>query len=300
MKKGGLGKGLDALFTDNSEIKPDTMPEGSLVIMRIGVIEPNSEQPRKHFDDDKLLELSQSIKEHGLIQPIVVRKKGNSYEIVAGERRWRASRMAGLSEVPVVIRDYSDRESMVIAMIENLQREDLNPVEQAEGYEALMRDFNMTQEEIASVTGRSRPAIANMVRILNLPVSVLEQVKKGIISAGHAKAILSVSDKEKMEILAALVEREGLSVRDTEERARKILKELGKNNRKAEDENDSNDDKSSLDMVLLQVKSMESSLEQRLGRKVRIISEGKGKGRLEIDFYDSDDFEKLLHIFGDI
>ena len=193
LKKGGLGKGLDALFVEN-----DT-GDTSSVTLRISEIEPNREQPRKNFDEEALTELADSIRQHGVIQPLLVRPMENgTYQLVAGERRWRASRMAGLTEVPVVIKDLSEIEAMELALIENLQRQDLNPIEEAVGFQQLMERYSMTQEQVASRVGKSRPAVANALRLLNLPEQVVAMVQSGEVSPGHARALLKLEDEEQI------------------------------------------------------------------------------------------------------
>ena len=211
MKKGGLGKGLDALFMDNQTA------DSGIVTLRLSEIEPNKEQPRKVFSEESLNELADSIKEHGVLQPLLVRPLSTGgYQLVAGERRWRASRMAGLREVPVVIRDMGEEEAMEIALIENLQREDLNAIEEASGYKLLMERYGMTQEQVAKRVGKSRPAVANALRLLHLPEKVMQMVEEGEVSAGHARALLSFTDKERMEEVAQKVKTGRYSVRDIE------------------------------------------------------------------------------------
>ena len=210
-RRSGLGKGLDALFMDN-----DTNDTG-VVTLRLSQIEPNREQPRKVFNEEALNELADSIREHGVLQPLLVRPlPGGVYQLVAGERRWRASRMAGLQEVPVVIREMDEEQAMEIALIENLQREDLNAIEEASGYKLLMERYNMTQEQVAKRVGKSRPAIANALRLLNLPEPVLEMVEEGEVSPGHARALLSFDDPQRMMDVAQKVRTGKYSVRDIE------------------------------------------------------------------------------------
>ena len=217
-KKGGLGKGLDALFLDNS-----TEERGGSVTVSLNDIEPNRDQPRKDFDEEALSELAESIALHGVIQPLLVRPiSDGGYQLVAGERRWRASRMAGLTEVPVFIREMSDRQVAEVALIENLQREDLNPLEEAKGYAQLMKDYSLTQEQVAKSVGKSRPAVANAMRILELPEEVLEYVRNGKLSAGHARTLLPIKDKQTLLKLAEEIVLKDISVRETE----RIVKSL--------------------------------------------------------------------------
>ena len=210
-KKGGLGKGLEALFAENAVDENE-----SAIQLKINEIEPNRQQPRKEFDESALMELAGSIAQHGILQPLLVRPViGNGYQLVVGERRWRAARMAGLTEVPVIIRQMSDQEMMELALIENLQREDLNAWEEAEGFRQLMDSYQMTQEEVAKVVGKSRPAIANSLRILGVPASVAEMIKDGILTAGHARALLAFPENE-IEAAAKEAAEKGLSVRELE------------------------------------------------------------------------------------
>ncbi|MBP1590975.1 MAG: ParB/RepB/Spo0J family partition protein, partial [Oscillospiraceae bacterium] len=218
-KKGGLGMGLGALFSDNaSEVQGKST-------LRISEIEPNRLQPRKDFDEEAIASLADSIKDHGLLQPIVVRPYGRAYQIVAGERRWRAARVAGLGEVPVVIKEFSDSEAMQIALIENLQRENLNPVEEALGYRELSEKYDMTQESIAEMTGRSRSAVTNAIRILGLPDEVLEMIRNGQVSTGHAKVLLALDDEKTIKELAAQVADGVLTVRALENAVKSLKSE---------------------------------------------------------------------------
>lgn len=277
-KKGGLGRGLDALFADNSleEISPS-----SAVRLKINEIEPNREQPRKEFDEKALSELADSISRHGVIQPLLVRPLSDgSYQLVAGERRWRAARLAGLSDVPVVIKELSDSEAMEIALIENLQREDLNPIEEAQGLKLLIDTYGLTQEDCASRVGKSRPAIANSLRLLALPDTLLDLVKSGKLSSGHARALLPLSDGEKMLSLAQEIISKELSVRETE-RAVKLLLNGKKTPEKKVKKRDRYYDE------------VELALSGTMGRRVRILP-GKGqRGTLEIEFFSKDDLSKI-------
>lgn len=282
-KNKGLGKGLDALFADNY------IEEKAVTELKISQIEPNKSQPRDHFDETALRELADSIRNHGVLQPLVVRPVGgDQYQIVAGERRWRASRMVGLAEVPVVIKELSDMEALEIGIIENLQREDLNPVELALGYKALMEDFSMTQEDVAKKVGKSRPVIANSVRILGLPKGALELVKTGEITTGHAKALLALDDEALIEEIAQKVAKDKLLVRDVERLARE-RKSLPKPEKKISR-------RPNLGWGNSYYKEMEIALSTELGRKVN-ISPGDGKTTLSLDFYtqeELDDFVKRI------
>ena len=281
-KKGGLGKGLDALFEDNSMEK---LSGSSAVILKLSEIEPNRSQPRKTFDEAALGELADSIAKHGVIQPLLVRPLSDgSYQLVAGERRWRASRMAGLTEVPAVIREMSDSEAMELALIENLQREDLNPIEEAEGIRLLMSTYSLTQDEAAEKVGKSRPAIANILRLLNLPDPLLALVKDGTLSQGHARALLSLVDEKQMIETAKLCIEKGYSVRETEKLVRAILTNSEKPPKKEKRRD-------------IYFDEAEIAIGETLGRKVKVIN-GKGeKGTLEIEFFSKEDLSLLAQIF---
>lgn len=279
-KKGGLGKGLEVLFAENS-----IEEEGKTVSLPISEIEPNRAQPRKQFDDEALAELSASISQHGVLQPLLVRPvAGGSYQLVAGERRWRASRMAGLTEVPVVIREMSDKEAAELALIENLQREDLNPMEEAMGYRTLMETYGLTQEETAKSVNKSRPAVANALRLLSLPPSLHPLLEDGQLSAGHARAILSVPSPQLQEKLADKVVAEGLSVRQTEALAKRLA--AGEATPPPRPEGPD---------LSIYLKEAERTLGARFGRKVSIVS-GKRKGRIELEYYGPDDLTALLDL----
>ncbi len=276
MSKGGLGNGLDSLFNDNtSEIQVKKT-------LRISEIEPNRSQPRKNFSDEAISALADSIQEHGMLQPILVRPLSTGgYQIVAGERRWRAARMLGLDEVPVNIKELSDMETMQIAIIENLQRENLNPVEEAAGYNELIENYGMTQDKVAKMVGRSRSAVANAVRLLSLPERVLKMLEKGDISAGHGRALLGFEDNE--ELLTAMAVKAadgGLTVRQVEKAVQKYTLSdeeiIEKSNRK-------------IDNYFVE---MEISLNARLGRKVK-VDYGKNKGALILEFYDKEDLAAI-------
>lgn len=277
-KKGGLGRGLDALFADNSI---EEIASTSAVKLKIMDIEPNRDQPRKIFDEDALAELADSIAKHGVIQPLLVRPMPDgSYQLVAGERRWRASRMAGLTEVPVVIKELSDDEAMALALIENLQREDLNAIEEAQGIKALMDTLSLTQDEAAERVGKSRPAVANALRLLKLPDSVIALVTDGKLSPGHARALLGFKDEQDIIETADLIIEKGLTVRDVE----KLVK---KRNKEPKAEKPAARRASYYDEV-------ELALTDFLGRKVKVGTKpGKESGVLEIDFFDKDDLTRL-------
>ena len=281
VKKSGLGRGFDAIFADNSV--EDISTGNSTTKVKLLDIEPNREQPRKQFDEEALAELSDSIAQHGVLQPLLVRPMPDGgYQLVAGERRWRASRMAGLTEVPVVIRDLTDAQVAELALVENLQRENLNPLEEANGYKELSDKFGYTQEKISEIVGKSRPTIANALRLLNLPEDVQEMVSNGSLSMGHARAILSLQDDKMKTDLAKLVIANDLSVRETERIARNMAKEAPRV-KKTKKRNPYYDE-------------AELALSEVLGRKVKITKSSK-KGALEIEFFDDADLKKLLKIF---
>lgn len=274
-KFGGLGKGLDTIFAEN-----ETEESNSSVMLKISEIEPNRSQPRKNFDENALSDLAQSISQHGLLQPLLVRPLPiGGYQIVAGERRYRACRMAGLTEVPVTIRELSDTETMELALIENLQREDLSPIEEALGYKALIDEHGFSQEEVATSVGKSRPAIANSLRILKLPDSVLEYVKQDKISAGHARALLMLDSEEDMLELAELIYKKDLSVRQAEKLAKK----------KPEVEEDTQ-----LERKPSFYSMVELALNESLGRKIKVNkNKGKQGGVLQIEFYSDEELTEL-------
>lgn len=272
--KKGLGTGLGALFGEDAELSlEDKIP--------ISRVEPRTGQPRTVFDEGALQELSESIAQHGLLQPITVRKLDSGYyQIIAGERRWRASRMAGLTEVPVRIIEADDRKVQELALVENLQREDLNPMEEAKGYRALMNDYGLTQEAVAQSVGKSRPAVANALRLLSLPEAIADMLERGDISSGHARALLPIEDKLLQLEAAKQVVEKGLSVRQTESLVASLLKAPKK---KAEK------DPNAIDYAAV----MGAQLGQALGRKVNIV-DGRKRGRIELEYYGADDREALL------
>jgi ParB family chromosome partitioning protein len=284
MTKRGLGKGLDALFADNS---PDGDAGTGAVTLKLNEIEPNRGQPRKNFDEAALAQLADSIKQHGVLQPLMVRPiaGGGGYQLVAGERRWRAARMAGLSEVPVVVRELDDEQVVAIALIENLQREDLNPVEEAEGYHTLMEAYGLTQDEVSQRVGKSRPVVANALRLLSLPGGVLDMVKDGRLSQGHARTLLGVPDKSGIKNLANEIVAKGLSVREVEKLVKRAQSGQPPSIKPPE-----------------QVGVLESEvgrcLTERLGRKVSVLA-GKKKGIIEIEYYGDEDLKELCNIIAE-
>ena len=282
-KKTGLGKGLDALFKDTiKEEIVDEIKEGEAIVkLDINEVEPNKEQPRKRFDEEAIEELSESIKRYGLIQPIVVTKKDGYYEIIAGERRWRACKKAGLKEVSVIIREDDERKNKEIALIENIQREDLNAVEKAMGIKMLMDDYSLTQQEVSDILGKSRSAIANTVRILNLDKRVLELAKEGKLTEGHCRALLRIEDGDKqLETALRLIE-EGANVREAEEKAKQKKK-----NKKKDIRNEAI------------FRDIEDSFQSFFGTKVKLQA-GSKKGKIVIEYKSNEDLERLLELIRD-
>ncbi len=277
-KKGGLGKGVDALFFDNAV-------EENAVTLSVDEIEPNREQPRKTFDAAALAELSDSIREHGVIQPLLVRPMADgSYRLVAGERRYRAARMAGLTEVPVTVREMSDEEESIFALIENLQREDLNAIEEAEGLKRLIDSFGLTQEQAAARVGKSRTAVTNALRLLHLPEEITALVKDGKVSMGHARALLSVEDAAELSRIAELIVKNGISVRETD----RLCKRAGKTEKTPVKRTKTRD---------RFYDEVELALSEAMGRKVKVYTEKGGRGTLEIEFFGTEDLKKLAQEF---
>lgn len=281
--KRGLGSGLSALFEDT---QPAAASGEEILTLPVSKVEPRAGQPRYNFDGEALEELSESIKQYGVIQPITVRRlSGGYYQIIAGERRWRASRLAGLTEIPARVIEADERKATELALVENLQREDLNPIEEARGYKTLMDEFGMTQEEAAQSVGKSRPAVTNALRLLNLSDAVLKMVESGTLSAGHARALVPVKKPEKQLEAAQSVVDKHLSVRQTEAMVSRLL---------SEPEGEAEEEPASRGKVVVDyVKEMERELENALGRKVRLVDSRK-KGRIELEFYGADDRESLI------
>jgi ParB family transcriptional regulator, chromosome partitioning protein len=280
MMKKGLGKGLGALITSaNSENE-----ESGILEIKINDIEPNINQPRKFFDDDKLFQLSESIKQHGIMQPIIVKKEQNIYRIVAGERRWRAARMAGIATVPVIVKELSNKQVMEMALIENLQREDLNAIEEAEAYERLIKEYNLTQEEVSTAVGKSRSAVANSIRLLCLSEKIRGFIVSGQLSSGHARALIVVEDKDLQLEIAEEVIKNSLNVRETEKLVKKYLskKPAKKTEKKSE--------------VIIE---LEDRLKNIFGTKVQILSNNK-KGKIMIEYYSNDELDRILEMCGNI
>lgn len=295
-KARGLGKGLDALFGDMEvSVEPSSKEEESSAVhdieaaethegikyIDINNIKPNANQPRKTFDEGKLEELADSIREHGLIQPLVVRKSTNGYEIVAGERRWRAARIIGIKEIPAIVRELSDEENMLLAIIENMQREDLDPIEEAEGISQMIETYGLSQEQVSKSLGKSRPYITNQLRLLKLPEEIRKMVSDGRLSSGHVRALITIDDEEKQIKLAVQAVEQGMSVRQVE-----ALAKANKNVKKS---------KSAKKKKSADVKRVEEDLKVALGTKVNLNQNGK-KGKIEIEFYSKDELERLIEL----
>lgn len=279
MAERGLGMGLGALFGDAAI---DEAPN-DFITLPISKVEPRKDQPRTVFDEAGLEELASSIREHGVLQPLTVRSAGNGYyQIIAGERRWRASRLAGLTEVPVRIIEADDRKATELAMVENLQREGLNPVEEAQGYKVLISEYGLTQEEVAQRVSKSRPVIANALRLLSLPDNLIKMLESGQLSTGMARTLLSLENEYQMQIAAKQITENKLTVRDAEKLVKKIS---GEKSERIKKKNDA--------YVVNYMEELEQRLSKTLGRRVKII-DGKHKGRIEIEYYSHDDFEQLF------
>lgn len=293
-RKGGLGSGLGALFGEDLKYDQETTLPGALTVLPLTKVEPRPDQPRKEFDEGALEELAESIHTHGLIQPVVVRPlPGDYYQIIAGERRWRAARLAGLTEIPVRVLEADDRVAMELALVENLQREDLNPIEEAQGYCVLMEEYELTQEEVSEAVGRSRSAVANALRLLNLTGEVQEMVARGELSAGHARALIPLRGERAQERAAETIIKERLSVRQTEALCARLARGSA--------ERQKSKTPGGVDSVDY-AKEVERELENALGRRVTLV-DGKKKGHIELEFYGAEDREKLienLKLFGSL
>jgi len=275
MKK-GLGKGLGALL-DSDNILAET---SAVSEVKINEIEPNKEQPRKQFDQEKLKGLADSIKQHGVVQPIIVKKSENGYSIIAGERRWRAAKLAGLKTIPAIVKDLSTREIMEVALIENIQREDLNPIEEAEAYKKLMDEHNLTQEDLSKVVGKSRAAIANSIRLLTLPETIKEMLVNELLTPGHARTLITIEDEEKQKLLAKTIVEKNLNVRETE----KLIKnQTAQKKKRKSPERDAN------------IIDLEEKLKSILGTKVD-LQHYSNKGRIVIEYYSNEEFDRIIDI----
>lgn len=292
-RKGGLGKGLDSLITNKvgtaTEVTKTPEPDKDVTFVKIGKVEPNREQPRKNFDEDALLELSESLKQYGVLQPLLVQDKNDYFEIIAGERRWRAAKMAGLKEIPVIIKNLSSQEIVEISLIENIQREDLNPIEEALAFKRLLEEFNLKQDEVAERVSKSRTAVTNSMRLLKLDERVQQMVIDDLISTGHARALLAITDKEKQYNLAQKIFDEKLSVRETEKLVKKLQKQKEETPKKSEDNN-----------LSVFYEELEQKLKSIMGTKVAIHQKDKEKGKIEIEYYSKDELERIIELFQSI
>lgn len=300
MNKKGLGKGLGAIFTDNETIAPveEVQPHEKEIEIAVSDIIPNPLQPRKTFDAAKLAELTESIKEHGVIQPLIVRKNGAKYEIVAGERRWRAAKTAKLKTVPVIVREYDNAKMAEIALVENIQRHDLNAIEEAEGIKRLMNEFGFNQEQAAKKIGRSRTAVTNILRLLNLPASVREAVSRETLTMGQVRPLLSLENAQEQEKLARIIAEQGLSARAVEEIVKKI-----KNGEEITFENDAEQTKKAKETrknkkteISIYCRDFQNRLIELLGTKVKIVPKNEKQGKIEIEYYSAEDLERIYEL----
>ena len=292
-KKRGLGRGLNALIntgsdTENNKENTKENHEYKEVFINISLVEPNRNQPRKEFDKESLSELANSIKQYGILQPIIVQKNGDMYEIIAGERRWRAAKEAGLTEVPVIVRDYDKQKVMEISIIENIQREDLNPIEEAMAYQSLMEEYGLKHDELAEKVSKNRSTITNSMRLLKLSKDIQQMLIDGRISTGHAKVLLSVEDINEQEKIAQELIDKSLSVRELE----KLVKKYTKPRKKKDDKNDKD--------YSLFYREYEDRLKDILGTKVQINTKDKNKGRIEIDYYSAAELERIVELLNSI
>ncbi len=298
VKRGGLGKGLDSLITDKVGSGNNTAetasakkaePDKDVTFVKIGKVEPNREQPRKNFDEDALLELSESLKQYGVLQPLLVQDKKDYYEIIAGERRWRAAKLAGLKEVPVIIKNLTEQEIVEISLIENIQRENLNPIEEALAYKRLLNEFNLKQDEVAERVSKSRTAVTNSMRLLKLDERVQQMVIDDLISTGHARALLGITDNEQQYAFAQQIFDEKLSVRETEKLVKKLQKQKPEKQKQPVD-----------DSLSVFYEDMEQKLKAIMGTKVAIHQKDNQKGKIEIDYYSTDELERIMELFQSI
>lgn len=295
VKRNGLGKGLDSLIPNKNEKKPqtsaktdergkkeDVLKSGEIMV-KINQVEPNRDQPRKDFDEDALVELADSIKQFGILQPLIVQKKKDYYEIIAGERRWRAAKIAGVKEVPVIVKEFTDQEIVEISLIENIQRENLNPIEEAMAYKRLLQEFNLKQDEVAERVSKSRTAVTNSMRLLKLSPRVQQMIVDDMISTGHARALLAIDDEEQQYILANRIFDEKLSVRETEKLV-KALKNPKKETKKPKQEH------------TFVYDNIEEQMKNIIGTKVSVNPKANGKGRIEIEYYSEEELERIYDL----
>lgn len=290
-RKSGLGKGLDSLITDKVG-KTVEVPEEvkkQEVLVNISKVEPNRDQPRKNFDEDALLELSESIKQFGVLQPLLVQDRKDYYEIIAGERRWRAAKLAGIKEIPVIIKNLTEQEIVEISLIENIQREDLNPIEEAMAYKRLLNEFNLKQDEVAERVSKSRTAVTNSMRLLKLDDRVQQMVIDDMISTGHARTLLGIADAEKQYTIAQQIFDEKLSVRETEKLVKKLQKEKEEIQKKPVD-----------DTMSVIYQDLEQKLKGIMGTKVSIHQKNQNKGKIEIEYYNKEELDRIIELFASI
>ena len=300
VKRNGLGKGLDSLIPNKSNKSPSTVEKQSVktekeekstatgeILVKINEVEPNREQPRKDFDEDSLMELADSIKQFGILQPLIVQKKKDYYEIIAGERRWRAAKLAGIKEVPIIIKDYSNQEIVEISLIENIQRENLNPIEEAMAYKRLLEEFNLKQDEVAERVSKSRTAVTNSMRLLKLSDRVQQMIVDDMISTGHARALLAIDDEEQQYMLANKIFDEKLSVRETE----KLVKEL---------KNPKKEVKKVKQERMFVYNDLANHMKNIIGTKVSVNPKANGKGKIEIEYYSEEELERIYDLIMSI
>lgn len=293
-KKSGLGKGLDSLIpnkkndisaskVEKKQEKENDSPKSGEIMVRINEVEPNRDQPRKDFDEDALMELADSIRQFGILQPLLVQKKKNYYEIIAGERRWRAAKLAGIKEVPIIVKDYTDQEIVEISLIENIQRENLNPIEEAMAFKRLLQEFQLKQDEVAERVSKSRTAVTNSMRLLKLSPRVQQMIIDDMISTGHARALLAIDDEEQQFILANKIFDEKLSVRETE----KLLKAL---------KNPKKEVKKEKQEQMFIYENIEEQIKNIMGTKVSVNQKANGKGKIEIEYYSEEELERIYDL----
>ena len=287
VKRNGLGKGLDSLIPEKKVVTPvvkeEKTTENGQIMMKINDVEPNRDQPRKHFEEDALLELADSIKQFGVLQPLIVQKRKDYYEIIAGERRWRAAKLAGVKEVPVIIKEYTDQEILEISLIENIQRENLNPIEEAMAFKKLINEFKLKQDEVAEKVSKSRTAVTNSMRLLKLGEKVQQMIIDDMISTGHARALLAIDDEEQQYLLATKIFDEKLSVRETE----KLVKDI-KNPKKEQPKKEIKNS--------FIYEDLEERMKSVIGTKVHVNHKANGKGKIEIEYYSDTELERIFEL----
>lgn len=293
-KKSGLGKGLDALISNNVNteqlnkgVSAESGAKDSVFMVKVSQVQPNREQPRKYFDETALSELADSVRQHGIVQPLIVREKDGFYEIIAGERRWRAARIAGLKEIPVIVRDFTEQEKTEISLIENIQREDLNPIEEARAYRVLQEEFHLKQDELAKRVSKSRTAVTNTMRLLKLCEEVQQMVIDGKLTGGHARCLISIEDPEMQAAAAGKIAEESLSVREAEKLVRDLLKKRNQTGPKAAEPDEK---------LMIICEDISEQLKRILGTKVSVLPKNKDRGRIEIEYYSGDELDRILQM----